>query len=206
MTHEVTCSSCKHLLRVSEGSRSPWLTCPRCLARVVNPAALVQTGPPADRPEPPQRGPEERLCPRCGRGVDPGWRACPICGTSLDARRSFLDADSLEREVRRDATGGHVIASILGVLVLIGLVLFFSAGGGRMLADNQAGFAWFLLLVFFTVVGGMILVGYTAESAAVKTVVGIVGGLILGVVAVVLSIMLLCFQACSSGSMSGPLH
>jgi hypothetical protein len=45
MPAEVTCSACGAPLQIPEGLRAPWVECPRCRSRVVNPHALRLTGP-----------------------------------------------------------------------------------------------------------------------------------------------------------------
>ena len=47
MTHEVTCRNCGRVLHIAEEDARPSLTCPRCLALVVDPRALVRTDLPA---------------------------------------------------------------------------------------------------------------------------------------------------------------
>jgi amino acid transporter len=42
MPQTVTCRRCQRELHITRDSTSPWLTCPYCLARVVNPQSLVR--------------------------------------------------------------------------------------------------------------------------------------------------------------------
>jgi hypothetical protein len=42
---QVTCPGCQRPLRIADGVTQPWVTCPRCLARVANPQAQAAGGP-----------------------------------------------------------------------------------------------------------------------------------------------------------------
>ena len=44
MPCEVFCSACGKVVSIPEGIRSPWVECPHCRARVVNPQALEHKG------------------------------------------------------------------------------------------------------------------------------------------------------------------
>jgi hypothetical protein len=126
--------------------------------------------------------------------VQPDWRLCPVCGTALREPRWQQERESLEGDVRRDATGGHVAAGVLGVLVLVGIIVFFTHGGGALLASPSGSLAMILGVAVLAVVGGVIALGYTAQDTTLKTVVNTLGGVIIGVGAVALFILLACFN------------
>jgi hypothetical protein len=169
---------------------------------VVNPAALIQTGPPSDRPGPPpgRRETDESRCPACDRSVDPEWRVCPLCGTSLHEFRRLAADDSLERDVRRDSTGGHIFASVLGGIVLVGIILFFVFGGGELVSGSPEG-PVIVLIGGTALVGlavGLCVLGYKSKNPTTRTVSGVLGGLAIGAGGVALVVLLMCFAIMAS--------
>jgi hypothetical protein len=107
MTQRVECPGCRRTLAVPDWTEGPWVTCPRCLARVPNPAA-------ADSYRPEWAG--RRRCPRCGKEVERLWVSCPFCEEPL--RGGGLDLD-----VRRDRRATNVFVILLAVVGAIGIAL-----------------------------------------------------------------------------------
>lgn len=197
MPREVTCSACNHVLRIAEGSSSPWLTCPRCLARVVNPHALVQTpgAPGGIQREPPPARPAERLeCPGCGQEVRAGWRLCPHCGVPIGARTAPRFDDSLERDVRRDSRAGLIVTITLAAFLLIGIILFLAHGGMALVGASKEGTSVVVIggVMLLGIVAGVGAIAFRSKNRAVTAVSGVLGGLAVGAGAVLLVTLLMC--------------
>ena len=45
MPHIITCTACRQAIEIPEANKNPWLNCPHCRTRNVNPAALEQAAP-----------------------------------------------------------------------------------------------------------------------------------------------------------------
>jgi hypothetical protein len=200
MLEETTCSACHSVLRVEKGSTSPWLTCPRCLARVVNPAALVRTDLPSApaRTEPASAGQvaAASVCPGCGREVRSSWRACPECGEPL-RRSPPLPLDDLDRAAHRHNNGSRVVAIVLGVLVVFGIILFFAMGGVDLVNASKEGPAVLGIgvLVLGAIVAGVLAIACNSKNPTATAVSGIVGGVAFGAGAVLLVVLLFCLAA-----------
>lgn len=71
MPYTQECASCKSMLRIPDNLRNPWLTCPRCLAKVMNPGSLAEGS----------QAPS--VCPQCRRNNSPKAARCIYCGVDL---------------------------------------------------------------------------------------------------------------------------
>jgi hypothetical protein len=182
MTQHVECPSCRRTLAVPDGTEGPWVTCPRCLGRVPNPAAVD-----AYRAEPPGR----RRCPYCGKEVERLWVSCPFCdeplrggGLDLDVRRDrratnvfvillavvgaigvgLLGMSAASAAMGPYGTFGPLITLTVGLLFLTGLVAFivFLRSGGRPGAAGVRRVVVGTLATAGAVIGGVVLLGLTA--------------------------------------------
>jgi len=195
MTREVSCPSCQNRLRVPAGSPEKWLTCPRCLGSIRNPNDLLTSeAPPVLEPADPARELPPPTCPSCERRVERGWRVCPYCEQELKRPRVVSRIDSLERDVKQDATGGIVVAAVLGTMLLLGIVAFFTMNGPQLLA--QSGDAQGVLAVggiaLLVVVIGVVIITFKSRNKAARVVSGVVGGIAIGAGIVGLMVLLAC--------------
>jgi predicted RNA-binding Zn-ribbon protein involved in translation (DUF1610 family) len=200
MSHEIACSACHRILRVEKAPTSPWLTCPRCLARVVNPAALVRTdfpsAPARSEPASPGEVAGAPTCLGCGREVRGSWRVCPECGEPL-RRPALLPRDDLDRAAHRDNNGSRAVAIVLGVLVVLGIILFFALGGVDLVNASKEGpgVLGIGVLALGAIVVGVLAIAYNSKNPTATAVSGIVGGVTFGVGAVLLVVLLSCLAA-----------
>jgi hypothetical protein len=192
----VTCSACGQRLRVTEDVPGNWLTCPRCLASVLNPL----------RPGAPHR--EEflsetaevpvvrRLCPECRQPVESSWRFCPNCDFPLRARRRVLRDRPVDAEVKSDATVSIVVMSILGALVLFGIVIFVSSGGLDLAFFSGPSGGRFLLLAGVGIVVVLVGVGVLVRASkgpGTKALSGVLGGVAIALtLGLTFAVLLLC--------------
>jgi hypothetical protein len=194
MTQEVTCSNplCNHVLRVASGVSSPWLTCPRCLAKVVNTAALVRTDAQAVTPDRPTSS--EPTCPACGEPIRGNWRLCPQCGESLGTWQAQWAGDNVEQQTHRDSSGSVAVGVFLALLVVLGLILFLVSGGlGLVLTGGPDVIAIFTVL-FLIIILGVIAIARGTRSPTAHAVSGVFGGILVGGATVLLVIGLLCLS------------
>jgi hypothetical protein len=152
MPEPLLCPSCQKPLRVPADFVLAWLTCPRCLAVVPNPTAITAE-PARVRPTvteaagsvPVEQQARVRLCPACGKTMQPDWLFCPYCEGELRSP----GAGGVDAVVRRDSIwtrGGAVLLAVLGGLGFSrALLLASSADVG--LGDPTALVA--VLLIFF---------------------------------------------------------
>ena len=200
MAREATCFSCRHVLLVSPDAQGRWLTCPRCLASVGNPFVLLPAQPPAAPTSPPvtneaQPPPTESgVCPWCDQRVQPTWRVCPHCERPLRAVSRRAGAHSTDDEVRQDSRVGFSLVGVLVGLLVVGLSVFFSMGGGNLAAASPEGTSVLVIGigVLVAIAIGLIVIVSTTKDPAVTAVSGVVGGLALGGGAVLLVVALSC--------------
>src|SRR5262245_4343867 len=135
MSYRVTCVRCKQEVRIPRELRDRWLTCPRCLASIPNPAlsdvAAGRAPAPAapDTPPPAVLQPRERSCPDCGRPVESSWRYCPHCDAPLEEGAFLGPKDTLEGDVRRDTSAVGIGLGLLGLLGGGGMIFYYCGGG-----------------------------------------------------------------------------
>lgn len=199
MSREATCVRCQHVLHVSPDAQSLWLTCPRCLASVGNPNRVLPAEPPTTAvtsAPAPWAIPQGLSCPWCDYKVEATWRVCPHCGRTLAREGPKSSRASLDAEVRRDSRGVNVVALVLGVLLMVGAVLFVAVGGPMAVQSSKDGAAvvGVGILALGAFVGGLIAMAVGARNRAVTVVSGVVGGVVLGVGAVLLVVLLLCMS------------
>jgi hypothetical protein len=179
MTQRVECPGCRRTLAVPDGTEGPWVTCPRCLERVPNPAA-------EDSYRPEWAG--RRRCPHCGKEVERLWVSCPFCeeplrggGLDLDVRRDrrttnvfvillavvgavgvgLLGLSAASAAMGPYGTFGPLITLTVGLLFLTGLVAFivFLRSGGRPGAAGVRRVVVGTLATAGAVIGGFVLLG-----------------------------------------------
>ncbi len=68
MPYRQDCAACGSALTIADFVTAPWLTCPRCLAKVMNPGSV---------------GGAAQDCPQCSRKNSPKARRCIYCGVDL---------------------------------------------------------------------------------------------------------------------------
>lgn len=145
MPEPIVCPSCQKPLRVPADFHLAWLTCPRCLAVVPNPAAQAITpspAPPVLETYPMQPAVEtpdatRRLdqCPSCGKPADPNWVFCPYCEEPMRAPRGMALERDVRRDTRRTGTGMIVLATLGGLAILWALV----GTGAEAFGDRDPG-------------------------------------------------------------------
>jgi hypothetical protein len=213
MSYQLTCSSCHHVLRVAEGCSDPWITCPRCLARAVNPAALVKAGAPPPSPDQFTASgvAEEPTCPGCGERIQRSWRFCPLCEEPLRGALVRRRPLSVDRQARSDLGMVGAGLVLLGLLGAMGIILFMCSGGatgdkGREQAIGTLGMV-FSGVLFVLVIVGMVLAvqGRNPGSGITSSITGAFA--ILGLVlAFGVSWLVYVFAGCSTacGSQKRP--
>jgi hypothetical protein len=142
MASEIACPRCNQRLRVLPDTAVRWLTCPRCLASIKNPGEIGDVYALAAEPDAPAEArPGPRNCRSCGRPAEAGWRFCPYCEQPLRRRRQAVTRERSEpdEDAWWDARGvdGGLIG--LGVLLMVGIVLFVSQNGLRLRRINTPG-------------------------------------------------------------------
>jgi hypothetical protein len=170
---------------------------------VVNPHALVRTDLPSP-PVPREVGANESTCPTCGKPVARIWRLCPYCEEPIRRRAAIGSRDSLDDEVRRDSRGGLGAAIGIGVLLMIGVIVFLASGGPKLVSSSKDGPAVFGIgiLLLGAILAGIIAVVTTSKSKAVTALTSVFGGLLIGAGLVVLFLILICLgalQTCQFG-------
>ena len=166
MAYTLTCPSCQKPLRIPDGVKESALTCPRCLARIDNPAVVHRelsgavTG--------------SATCRSCGRIVEKVWGYCPFCRAALDKPQRVRRRSSVDKETHRDTAAigvGLVVISLLGGL---GIIFFFCGGGGQLIEGNvaiqKAGKIGMIIstVLFVTVIVGMTLAS-RSQSQGMRT-------------------------------------
>jgi hypothetical protein len=167
MAEPILCPSCQTPLSVPADFQLAWLTCPRCLAVVANPAAQAVTqetpATPAAVRSPVRRAAEgetrpTELCPACGKPTQSQWVFCPYCEEPLNSPFGGVDA-RVRRDTRRTGVG-MVLLAVLGGLG-IGYALL---GGGAMLVQEGDPSLFLGVLVGLVVLAGVVTLFTLARS------------------------------------------
>jgi hypothetical protein len=198
MATPLTCSSCGHTLRIAGDETDRWLTCPRCLARVVNPNALMTADARRERAAEPSG--EEPICPECGREVKRSWRMCPFCEAPLRRARA-RSLPSVDDEVRRDTTGLGIGLIVLAVLGGVGIIVFLCGGGLKdmRMADTQAvamGAILFGIFLLVPAIAGIVLTVRGREPGS-RILGGILGAVGVGLLVAALGVSFLIYTVSS---------
>jgi hypothetical protein len=214
MPDPVTCPRCQTRLAVERDRRSRWLTCPRCLSSIPNPALSDVAPAPspapaaAAEPRPPEVLPvPQPPCPDCGQPVEPSWRYCPFCDAPLGSRWEPEPEESLEADVRRDTSAIGIGLAVLGLLGGGGMIVFYCGGGmsgvrSRSAAEQAAGIGVLIgVILFGLVVTGMVLggVGKSGGGRLASTVLSAIALGVLGLAVGIAGIVYLfagCFEPC----------
>ncbi len=223
MAREAICPRCRIRLMVDADSTERWLTCPRCLGSVINPATRdpseplpppptppAEPGPqPAPVPEPaPPRAPRPHYCPDCEAPVDPSWRICPHCSCPLrrPRRREYVP---VEGETRNDFQITGIVLMIAGIVGIVGYA--FLLGGGTVDFKSFDDFFQVTAIVgLVTIV--LLTVGLVMSlrrgSGPESAVSGVLGGLGIALVVMIVTVILVigfflflissCLKACNN--------
>jgi hypothetical protein len=195
MPFRITCPACRHVLAITEDVTDAWLSCPRCLAKVVNPGALVrgQRSPGGATPRDESSIAASPTCPRCDKPVQPNWRRCPFCEAPLRPQRRSKAIRTADSDVRRDTglIGGGL--GLVGLLGALGIIFFLCGGGLNDMKGSEirdAGiFTAILGVVFLGAVGIGIVLAAMGKNPGMR-----VGGTVLGAVAVAALVAALAFS------------
>lgn len=220
MPYTQECASCKAVLRIADFVRSPWLTCPRCLAKVMNPGSVAgasgaqecpqckkKNSPKARRciycggalgdeaaPAPAGRAP----CPVCAEEIPSSATVCPLCLEPLTSGGRFRFADD---DVDRDST--FIGRTMIPMAALGALGVFVFVGASEAMAPAVRPFL--AILVGMIAVLGFVLSRMKENKAAQGFGRLILGGLAaLGVVcaalfAFAIAAVVYFFVVCMSG-------
>jgi hypothetical protein len=197
MSRKVSCERCRNVLVIADDEGDAWLTCPRCLARVANPAALAQ-GEVLGNAERVRKETESPRCPECGELVLKHWQYCPACRALLRGRRRGPRAGA-DRDVRFDmawVAGGLVLLALLGV---IGMVSYLIRGGFESMSFDAIVTMGAALLLVAGVGTGL---GFASKHGSAKGGIGLAGGLtimliLLGLpIAMVIGLLIACSNGC----------
>lgn len=199
MSQTVTCAGCKTVLRVPGGCTDRWLSCPRCLATVENPAARAGSSEPAPSTA-------AASCPDCGKTLEPTWRFCPYCKSSASsARQPSKSSRPADADVRMD-TGligvGLVVLGMLGAIaIFLGTFSYvqgprYSRKASEVSEVGMFGLGGELVLLLFVVVG--IVLTSLSRNIGFKIGGAVAGSLTIAALLVVLfcSGFILVFSTC----------
>jgi hypothetical protein len=198
MPRKVSCDRCHNVLMIAEEEGDARLTCPRCLARVVNPVALAQ-GEILGNAERVRDEPEAPHCPECGEAVRNNWQYCPACRALLRGRRRAGPRAGADRDVRFDmawVAGGLVLLALLGV---IGMVSYLIRGGFESMSFDAILATGAALLLVAGIGTGL---GFASKHGGAKGGIGLAGGLtimliLLGLpIAMVIGLLIACSNGC----------
>jgi hypothetical protein len=196
MPFRITCPACRHVLTITEDVKDAWLTCPRCLAKVVNPGALVRgQRPPGSGPTPREESSlaASPTCPHCDKPVQPSWRRCPFCEAPLRPQRRSKPIRTADSDVRRDTGligGGLVLVGLLGGL---GIIFFLCGGGLNQMKASEIRdvgvFTGILGVVLLSAVVGGIVLAAMGKNLGLR-----IGGTVVGAAAVVALVVALALS------------
>jgi hypothetical protein len=112
VSEHISCPGCRRILSLPRDCMDPWLACPGCAARILNPQAVGITAQP--EPEPDRR---VRFCPSCRAGVEAHWLFCPHCEEPLHDPRHRTSGNGNLDVSQQDGTSG----GFMGLLAMFGL-------------------------------------------------------------------------------------
>jgi hypothetical protein len=184
------------------GVNLAWLTCPRCLAVVPNPAIESVTASPAPAapvvPETASPSPEnppagERICPQCGKPIQARWLFCPHCEVALRSPMGGPVDAIVRRDTRRTGLGMALLAVVGGNGLVWGLV----GSSGQAARGDFSAIAG--VLVVFTILFGISALIALHRSRKDPSAIGVrrilVGTLTLAGGAIAISVIA-CFAVC----------
>jgi hypothetical protein len=207
MSERIYCPACKRALRLPADCVDPWLSCPRCLARIRNPQSEPERAPSSPGVAPQERQPEARpRCPGCGVDVEPRWLFCPFCEERLRDRLPRQWSGSVEGDVRRDTTTMQVILILLAIVGGLGIFLALMTSFAA-LTDNEVAPLFVTLAVLFvlTVISAIIVSVREKKSpqpTAARIVLGTItlaGALVAGGCLFMGAIFVFFFVVCLAG-------
>ena len=179
MPYRIGCPKCNATLKVPEEVRDRWITCPRCLASVMNPDRGVTEEPVIEPPEPRRLSEDDSpTCRECGEEVEARWRYCPYCLASLRGGSRYRSIKRADADAKDDLGWigfCMVAAGLLGLFSLIALPVL-----GTVSISGEA----------VIVIGGGILIlvlagmgiGIASRDEGARTGVSIMGGITVGIV------------------------
>jgi hypothetical protein len=198
---QLTCPTCKLSLDVEEGVQGRWLTCPRCLTLI----GAIHTGvteAPAPRPVADSRERREGwVCASCGRDVDRLWRFCPFCEESLRQTRRPPGVPQIELDVRRDIGTIHIIALVLGGLLVTGALGFCLFGGMEGAAKSVDSTIAAIVILVFVLIAGLAALAFGSRSKVVYAISGVAGGwLVAGATALIVVVLVVAVMCAVIGA------
>jgi ribosomal protein S27E len=208
MKMQTTCPRCQHRLQLASDVDSRWITCPRCLQSIPNPAGLDGGNRPDDEGTY-ATATEARSCLSCGRTLESDWNRCPYCSGRSRPQRSLLERRPLaDLDVERDTSGTNVGLVVLGVLLIAGVILFLTFGGLNLLYASREprpflAFAGILLIIF---IGGLVAIGVGSHHGTTRILTGVIGGLVTGAAVAFLTIIAICIGIMSTCANWGAPH
>ena len=138
-------------------------------------------------------------CPRCLNAVHNPWYDGGAAVTTEPRPSPRTAGFSLERDVRRDRTGSVIGLCVVGVLLVVGVVVFIATGGPQLVAASPEGPAVFgiTLLILAAIVIGVGCLIYFSRDATAKIIGGTLGGVAAGAVVVLGFVLLVIFAICA---------
>jgi hypothetical protein len=184
MPQFMNCAACQARLRIPDGVTERWLTCPRCLASVVNPAwevAAAATG----------------ITTSAGGGT-------PLAPSPVPLEEQIALFRAADADVQRDSRGMHgcmIALAVLGViqiwLILLGIAVTGEAGA------VGAGIG------FLVLIGVAVLLVRARENPTARGVARVAVGLLAVIGALVLAAValgFLFFLVCTAMLVSGAIR
>jgi ribosomal protein S27E len=205
MSLQVQCPDCQVRLNVADDLTEPWISCPRCLARLPNPRESARTPPPL--PADFARPDRQFNCPACGKTVRSIMLFCPHCEEPL---REHLNEplDSAARKDGQRTSVALIILAVLGALPIFQLLLATLGGAVQGEVEGFVGGGTVLLVLF--AVGALITyIRANQRGQSVRpgrlilNTMAFAGAFVVGCFAMVLFAFLICMTVVVGGGMLG---
>lgn len=178
--------------------------------------------------------PDISLCPNCDQPVQPGWKACPMCartlietpssaireaayrkpGSSRRKKRHWAEPIpaeivDIEKDVKTDTTVIGAILLTLGILGLVGIILYVVNLDFSKTPPSPGGILAIGSAVLVLIVVGTVL-GTRRAGAGMSTAVGVFSGVATaGLIAAVMMLLIVASILnffCTCGGMGGPIR
>ncbi len=204
MPQRITCDNCRHVLRVPDHVTDLVLTCPRCLAKVVNADVVLRTAPPAGATPSPsaESAPGSASCPGCARRIETAWNYCPFCNAALQKQEAppAPGIASPDADVQFDTRGTGLGLLILAVMAAAGLGLFYLGGGFDLVRGVPGGPAIGGIGVLFVLIAlaAIALLRTPSQRTPAGVARGFMGGCAVTATVAVVLLALLCAAVVSA--------